>query len=270
MSAPAAEAPVAAERSAWRAVALPSEHGGWGLTLEPVLLGLLAAWSWAGLALGVAAFTAFLARTPAKLVAVDVRRGRWLPRTRMALGVAVAEGLVIAALALAATLSAGWRWSPAVAVALPLVAVEWWFDIRSRGRRMVPELCGAIGVAAAASAVVLAGGGSARRAAAVWLVLAARSVGAIPFVRAQIFRARRGITAVLASDVAQSVSVVVAAVAVDLDHRTLAGAVGVAVLAVAQAAWSRRDPPPVKTLGIRQMLLGLALVAITAIGIHLT
>ena len=135
---------------------------------------------------------------------------------------------------------------------------------------MVPELCGAIGVAAAASAVVLAGGGSARRAAAVWLVLAARSVGAIPFVRAQIFRARRGITAVLASDVAQSVSVVVAAVAVALDHRTLAGAVGVAVLAVAQAAWSRRDPPPVKTLGIRQMLLGLALVAVTAIGIHLT
>ena len=25
----------------WRAVAMPSEHGGWGLTLEPVLLGLL-------------------------------------------------------------------------------------------------------------------------------------------------------------------------------------------------------------------------------------
>ena len=29
------------ERSAWRAVAMPAEHGGWGLTLEPVLLGLL-------------------------------------------------------------------------------------------------------------------------------------------------------------------------------------------------------------------------------------
>ena len=60
------------ERPGWRAVGLPSEHGGWGLTLEPVLLGLLAAWSVAGAALGVAAFLAFLVRTPAKLVAVAI------------------------------------------------------------------------------------------------------------------------------------------------------------------------------------------------------
>lgn len=31
-----------APRSPWRSVALPSEHGGWGLTLEPGLLGLVA------------------------------------------------------------------------------------------------------------------------------------------------------------------------------------------------------------------------------------
>ncbi|WP_426574944.1 hypothetical protein [Aquihabitans sp. McL0605] len=31
----------AAPRSPLRAVALPAEHGGWGLTLEPGLLGLL-------------------------------------------------------------------------------------------------------------------------------------------------------------------------------------------------------------------------------------
>jgi hypothetical protein len=31
------------ERSRLRSVALPSEHGGWGLTLEPAVLGLLVA-----------------------------------------------------------------------------------------------------------------------------------------------------------------------------------------------------------------------------------
>ena len=63
---------------------MPDEHGGWGLTAEPALLGLLVAPSWAGAALGIAAFLAFLVRTPLKLVLVDRWRGRWL---RPALGI---------------------------------------------------------------------------------------------------------------------------------------------------------------------------------------
>ena len=67
---------VARDRSLWRAVAVPSEHGGWGLTLEPVLLGLLVGFSWSGMAIGAATFLAFLVRTPLKLALVDRRRGR--------------------------------------------------------------------------------------------------------------------------------------------------------------------------------------------------
>ena len=37
-------------RALWRSVAVPTEHGGWGLTFEPVLLGLIVAPSWAGAA----------------------------------------------------------------------------------------------------------------------------------------------------------------------------------------------------------------------------
>lgn len=74
--------PAPGRRSTLRSVALPTEHGGWGLTLEPVLLGLLLRWSGAGLCLGVAAFVAFMARTPLKVVLVDARRRRVLPRTR--------------------------------------------------------------------------------------------------------------------------------------------------------------------------------------------
>lgn len=255
-------------RPTWKAAALPSEHGGWGLTLEPVLLGLLVAWSWSGLLLGVAAFAAFLARTPAKLVAVDRRRGRWLPRTRLALLVASAESVVIVACAAMATIAGDARWWVAAFVAAPLVAVEWWFDIRSRGRRLAPELCGATGVAAAVAAIVLvADGDDIRLAAAAWLVLVARSVGAIPFVRAQILRARRGVTDVRSSDVAQAAAVAIAACAVLLRRDAAAGAVGVLVLALLQAWWSRRVPPAVKVLGLRQMALGLLLVAVTAVGV---
>ncbi|MBK8334978.1 MAG: YwiC-like family protein [Acidimicrobiaceae bacterium] len=56
--------PAPGRRSTLRSVALPTEHGGWGLTLEPVLLGLLLRWSGAGLCLGVAAFVAFMAAHP--------------------------------------------------------------------------------------------------------------------------------------------------------------------------------------------------------------
>ena len=255
------------ERSGWRAVAVPSEHGGWGLTLEPVLLGLLVAYSGAGVALGVAAFTAFLVRTPAKLVAVDIRRGRWLDRSRLALRIALVELLVLVTSVSAAIALTGWSWMVPVAVAAPLVVVELSFEVRSRGRRLVPELCGAVGVAAVSAAIVVAAGEPMDLAIGVWLVLAARAVGAVPFVRVQIQRLRRGQGPLWQSDVAQALAIALAVAALVLDRRLLLGLIGVVGLAVAQTVWVRTAPIPAKRLGLRQMALGLALVALTAAGV---
>lgn len=268
-------APVATERGAWRAVALPSEHGGWGLTLEPVLLGLAAVWSVAGLAIGVAAFLAFLARTPLKLVLVDRRRDRALPRTRRALLVASVEVVALASLAAFALARSGAVWLIPVAVAAPFVGVQLVFDARSRGRRLVPELCGAAGIAAAAAAIVVAGAGTAasaadgRLAAALWLVLVARAVAAIPAVRCQILRLRRGEVRPHTSDLAQLAGVALAVIAVVVERRALAGAIAMVVIAVVHAIAVRRPAPAAKVIGLRQMALGLALVAVTALGVRL-
>ncbi len=248
-------------------MAIPSEHGGWGLTLEPVLLGLVVAWSAAGAALGVAAFAAFLVRTPLKLVAVDVRRGRWLDRSRLAVRIAIVELTVLGSAVGVAGALAGWSFLAPVLLAAPLVAIELSFDVRSRGRRLVPELCGAIGISAVAASIVLAGGRSGGLAAGVWLVLAARAIGAIPFVRVQIMRLRRGHASVLQSDLAQVASVLIVSAAVFADPRLLFGLVGVVVLAVTQSVWVRRPPILAKQVGLRQMGLGLALVAVTAGGV---
>ncbi len=254
-------------RAGWRAVAMPCEHGGWGLTLEPVLLGLVVAWSGAGVALGVAAFTAFLVRTPLRLVAVDLRRGRWLDRSRLALRIGIVELVVLASTVAVAVALAGWSWLAPVVVAGPLVAIELSFDVRSRGRRLVPELCGAIGITSVAASIVLAAGHSDALAAGVWLVLAARVVGAIPFVRVQILRLRRGQGPVWQSNLAQVVSVALATAAVIADRRLLLGLVGVVVLAAMQSAWVRRAPIPANQVGLRQMGMGLALVAVSAVGV---
>lgn len=258
--------PTTRERPAWRAVAVPSEHGGWGLTLEPVLLGLLIAPSGAGAALGVAAFVAFLVRTPLKLVAVDRRHDRWLDRSRLALRIAMGELVVMGVMIVVAS-TAGWAWSAPVAIAAPLVAVELWFDVHSRGRRLVAELCGAIGIASVAAAIVLASGESAALAGGAWLVLAGRGVGAIPFVRVQIARLRRGATSTSGSDGAQAMAVLTGAIAVLVDSRMPAGLAGLVVLAVLQIFWVRRPPVAAKVLGLRQMMLGFGLVAATAIGV---
>ncbi len=45
-----------------RPIALPVEHGGWGLLFEPIVLGLLLAPSPAGLFISLGATGAFLAR----------------------------------------------------------------------------------------------------------------------------------------------------------------------------------------------------------------
>lgn len=251
----------------WQSVVLPAEHGGWGLTLEPVLLGLLVAPSWAGLCIGVAALLTFLLRTPLKLAVIDVRRDRWLARSALALRVAVAEATAVAVLVVVAVVLAGPSWLVPIAVALPFVAVELWYDVRSRGRRLIPELCGAAGMGSVVAAVVVAGGEVGRLAVGAWLVLAGRAVGAVPFVRVQILRLRRGNTTTWHSHVAQLAALTLGAAAVASDRRLVAGLAGLAVLAVLQTWWLTRPPTAAKVLGLRQMALGFGLVAVTAAGV---
>jgi len=257
-----------ANRPGWRAVAVPTEHGGWGLTAEPVLLGLLIAPSIAGLCLGVATMLAFLVRTPLRVLLVDRHRRRTLDRTRLAGRIALAEAaLVVALVAVAAASSPHPFWWPVIAAA-PLVGVELWFDARSRSRRLVPELAGAIGVSAAAAVVIVAAGHDTPEAVGAWLILAARSVSAIPYVRDQIARLHHRPTTPRLLVLADSAAVALAAIAVAVSWVFLAGAAAVVVVIVVQRA-TARTVVPAKVLGIRQSVLGVLVVAATAVGVHL-
>lgn len=254
-------------RSRWRSVVVPTEHGGWGLTLEPAVLGLLVAPSGAGACLAVAALVAFLARTPLKAALVDRHRKRRLARTRVAERVVLAEALVLGGLVAVAALTARAAfWVPAL-IALPLVALAFSFDVRSRSRRLVPELAGAIGINAVVAMIVLADDGGGRLAAALWLVLAARALTSIPWVRAQIARLHGrppDATPLLGADLA---AVAVAAGAAALDGSVVAGAVAVAAVVGLQRLSERRPVSRAAILGIHQMILGFGVVTVTALGV---
>jgi hypothetical protein len=250
----------AAADVSYRQVTIPTEHGGWSLTMEPALLGLIVAPSVAGAALAGAALVAFVLRTPLKLAFVDARRGRRLQRTdkaiRAAAGLTVALAVLIAIAANAGERSFFW---PLLA-ALPLFAVEFAYDIRSRSRRLVPELLGTIGVGSVVAAIVLAGGGTAALASGLWFVVAARAVAAIPFVRLQLVRAKHRPAGVGGSDIAQVIAVIVAGLGAIVADVPVAAVGAITGLALFHGIAARLPVPRVAIIGAQQVVLGLTVV----------
>ena len=247
---------------------MPSEHGGWSLTAEPVVLGLLVAFSWAGLALGVAAMVAFVARTPLKLMLVDRSRHRWLDRSKLATRVFALEAVLIVVLGAVAFLGAqsSWFWVP-LACAAPLVAMQLWFDMRSRSRRLLPELAGTIGMGSVVAAIVLAGGADAELAVGLWAVVSARAAAAIPYARTQVLRGHGGPVTRWHSDVSQVVSVVALVVVGLFATVPLASVLAVAAVAAFNVIAVRLRPRRAVVIGLQQTFFGVAVIVITAIAV---
>lgn len=249
-----------------KAVALPSEHGGWGFTLEPVLLGLLVAPSGAGLGLGLFALAAFFTRHPLKLWLSDQRRGKTFPRTALARNFALLYGLLaLAGLTLAVLWEAGPFWIPLL-LALPLASVQLWFDAHNRGRNLLPELSGAVAMGAMASSIALAAGQDPRLAYGLWLVLAARAVASIFYARAQVRRARG--EGVLAAPVylVECLAIVGLGLGAALGWLPWSSVWTLALLLPLSIYTFSKPPMPARMVGWTQMALGLLVVLGTVLG----
>lgn len=251
-----------------RSVALPTEHGGWGFTLEPIILGLLAAPTTTGWELGVAAIAVLLARRPVKLVSTDLVRRRWLPRSRVALGFAVLYGSIAIAGVLGAfvTETGPFWWAYLAAIPFALYALR--ADAHSRNRTLVAESAGAIAMGSTTTAIALGAGMAWPQAFGLWLVLAARDVAAIILARAQIRRLKGGEAhtgKVLAVHLG-AITLVAAGAA--MGAVPVAGVAAI-VLLTAVSAWSLARPPvPAKTVGWTQMAVGLMVAVLTGWGAH--
>ncbi|MDF1521579.1 MAG: YwiC-like family protein [Trueperaceae bacterium] len=262
----------AAPRPALRAVALPIEHGAWGFLLEPALLGLLLAWSPAGLALAFAALMTLLLQTPVSLLAADARRGKVYPRTRLARRVAAGYAAAWAiglALAWQAAGELGWLW-PAV-FALPLAAVQLAYDARNRARELVPEAAGAVAMGALAAVIAVAAGWALGPALALWGLLALRAVPAIVYVRARL-RLERGSTVSPGPTWALHGAALLVGVGVWLAGWLAWPVVVAYALLFARAAWGLspwRRPVAAKVVGFGEIGFGVATVLLLAAAVVL-
>lgn len=167
-------------------IALPVEHGGWAFLLEPIVLGILLAPSLAALFLSLGAMGFFLARHPFKLAVADWRNGRRSPRTAYAQRFAALYTIIgIFGLALAVK-TGGTAFLLPLLLAVPLGSVQLFHDAKNRSRALIAELAGSTATASLVSAILLAGGWPPIAAYGLWLILAARNVPTILYVRTKL------------------------------------------------------------------------------------
>ncbi len=254
-----------------KAVAIPAEHGGWGFLLEPILLGLLVAPSWGGVFLAIAVLAAFLVRHPLKLALADRRRGRRYARTVMAERFMLLY-LTTALLALAAAILAA---GPAIllplALAAPLAALQLLYDAQNKGRHWLPETASPTALAASGTSIALAGGWPMGPALALWIIMAARAIPAVLYVRARL-RLEKGQRPALAPALLShlaSIGIVLVLVQAGLAPYL---AVLAMVILLARAAHGlskyRRSAPP-KVIGFQEMGFGGMTAILTALGFML-
>lgn len=252
------ERAIAGHEISIRPLALPAEHGGWGLVLEPVALALVVAPSWAGAAVGLAVVAAFLARHPLRLAAGDWTRRRRYPRTLVCEDLALAYGSV----ALIAITTAMLFATPAIllpfAVAAPLALMQFAYDARNRGRAMWPELAGVAAAGATASAIAIAGGKPLAVAATLWLFTLLRSVPSVVFIRSILGRESRLL----------AVTLHVAALAIAIAMRQ-PGATAAMLFLLVRAVTT---PPhePARRVGIRELVYGVVTIVLIGAGYRLS
>jgi hypothetical protein len=239
-----------------RSIALPVQHGGWGFWMEPVLLGLLVAPSFAGVLLGITGLMLLLIHQPARVALKDLRKGKRYPRTDVALRFAALYGLIlILAAAGVLLLAPDLNFALPLLIAAPLGAVQLIYELRNAGREALAEVTGALLFSALAPAVALLGLLPLPVALVLWAVQIARTIPSIFYVRARLH-------------VIGLLALAALAAATLLPWLACLGA----VILLARAAWglsARRKPLAAKSVGFLEIAYGLINALLAAVAFAL-
>lgn len=238
-------------RPSLRPIALPTEHGGWGFLVEPILLAMLVAPSRAGALVALAYAFGFLTRQPLRFALQDARRGRVYPRTRWCWLFASAYAAA-ALLALAGAIALrGWTIVIPIGLVAPLGLTQILYDAHNRSRSLLPELAGAAAMCSGAAAVAIAAGMRIVPALALSGIVVARALPSIVYVRTLLGHTKPKWPA-LALHVAA-----IAFVALFASNMAI---VAMALLFV-RAAWGLAHPPPrAQKIGWTEIVFGLVTV----------
>ncbi|HEX6083525.1 MAG TPA: YwiC-like family protein [Thermoanaerobaculia bacterium] len=238
-----------------RPIALPTEHGGWGFLIEPILLAMLVAPSRAGALVALAYTFGFLTRQPLRFALQDARRGRAYPRTRWCWLFAAAYAAA-ALLALAAAISLrGWTIIIPIGLVAPMGLTQILYDAHNRSRSLLPELAGAAAMCSSAAAIGIAVGMRIVPALALSGIVIARAIPSIVYVRTVLGHTKPKWIAL---------ALHAAAIALVALFAPMMAVVAMALLFV-RAAWGLSHPPPrAQQVGWTEIVFGLVTVLLAA------
>ena len=166
-----------------RQIALPTEHGGWGFLLEPLVAGLAIAFSSAAPWIAVMTIGAFLTRQPLKVMIADRFGMRNRERAAAALAFVLLYSVIFAAGLLGTLATAGPRPLLPFVFVLPFAVLQIYSDVFGRRRQLIPELTGAVSISASVAAIALAAGLPWINAVALWMIFVSRLIPSIFYVR---------------------------------------------------------------------------------------
>ena len=250
-----------------RSIALPTEHGGWSLLLEPLILGLILAFSWVGLCFAFALLLGFLTHQPAKIFIKDLIKQRQTRRSQVSLYFLVGYGLVGLILALPALISAPSLLWWMLLVLTPFIIVQLTYDFQNKSRELIPELCGAIALSGTVSLITILGKLSWQVSILLWLLVGLRAITSIFFVRT-LFRKQRGKPAAVRLTYVLHFIAIGFAVLLALIDLTPYLAILSFVILLLRAWQSIESPIPLKpkTVGIREIAYGIVTIVCIAVG----
>ena len=261
-----------ARRALLRSVALPTEHGGWSFVLEPLLLGLLLAFSWAGALLCVATVGAFLAHQPLKTAIKDARAGRRAPRTVWARRFAIGYGLTAVAAFAGVLAVAPPRFLLVLLAAAPFAAVQLYFDAKNRSRSLTAEICGAVALATMAPTIAAIVGWPWDLLFGLWLLPVARAVPSILYVRARLLLEHGKPTEPTTSLAAHGIAIVAVAAAAQAGVVPWLAevALGVLLLRSVHGLSPWRIGRTARVVGMQEVAFGILAVVLFAVGYVIT
>ncbi len=165
----------------YKSVALPREHGAYGFTIEPLMLGLLTAYTSAGLLLALGTMLAFFAHQPVKILFGQNKDLRKTAGLFLVLYLTAALYFFVLFLKQTSFHSAAPFYSALILMAFYLI-----LDLLHYSRRIFVEIMAPAAIGLIAVSIVLAAGWSDNKALGLGLLLAARFVPTPFYVRARL------------------------------------------------------------------------------------
>lgn len=167
----------------WKSVAIPAEHGGWGVLGEVILIGVFLAPSMFGLVWGIAMLSAWFLRQPLRVLLRERKLAGRSKRLRFAAAFGLLYGII-----LLGTGAAVWIDSPQTVKLTLLVMAAGSFlvllaDARNQQREAIWELAAVATLSAGVTVFLFLGGWSIGAAAAVFSLVLMRHLSAVWFIR---------------------------------------------------------------------------------------